>query len=111
MCQNDLEPLIADLQKEILELKIRLSEAQSKIDKLLFRLENIKHDNGLVKFYTGFTDYETLIAFYEEILEPDASVMRQWRGQKSERDYSETKVGSTCKLPLIEQFFLTLFRI
>jgi len=55
--------------------------------------------------YTGFTDYETLMAFYEEILESDASVMRQWRGQKSECNYSETKVGSTCKLPLIEQLF------
>ena len=72
----DPEPSIADLQKQILELKSKLSEAQNKLDRALFRLENFKHDDSLVKYYTGFTDYGTLMAFYEEILEPDASVMR-----------------------------------
>ena len=52
-----------------------------------------------------------LIAFYEEILEPDASVMRQWSGKRSEFDYDEAKVGPSYKLPLIEQFFMTLVRI
>lgn len=107
----DLDPSVADLQKEILELKAKLSEAQNKLEKSLFRLENIKTDDSLVKFYTGFSDYGTLMAFYEEILEADASVMRQWRGQRSECDYDETKVGSASKLSLIEQFFLTLVRI
>ena len=37
--------------------------------------------------------------------------MQQWSGKRSECDYNETKVGSTCKLPLIEQLFLTLVRI
>jgi len=107
----DPDPSIADLQQEILELKLKLSEAQEKLDRALFRLENFKHDDSLVKFYTGFTDYGTLMAFYEEILEPDASVVRQWSGRRSERDYDETKVGPACKLPLTEQFFLTLVRI
>ena len=70
-----------------------------------------KNDDSLVKFYTGFADYGTLMAFYEEILESDASVMLQWSGQRSECDYDETKVGPACKLSLIEQFFLTLVRI
>jgi len=109
--ENDMEPSIADLQKEIQELKIKLSEAQNKIDRLVFRLENIKHDDKSVKFYTGFTDYGTLMAFYKEILQPDASVMRQWRKRKSECDYSDVKVGSACKLPHIEQLFLTLVRL
>ena len=37
------------------------------------------------------------MAFY---LEPDASVIQQWSGKRSECDYDETKVGSACKLPL-----------
>lgn len=107
----DLDPSIADLQKEILELKLKLSEAQNKLERSLFRLENIKNDDSLVKFYTGFADYGTLMAFYEEILVSDASVMRQWSGRRSECDYDETKVGPACKLSLFEQFFLTLVRI
>ena len=107
----NLDPPITDLQKEILELKTKLSEAENKLERSLFRLENIKNDDSLVKFYTGFTDYGTLIAFYEEILESDASVMRQWSGQRSECDYDEMKVGAACKLSLLEQLFLTLVRI
>lgn len=101
----NLDPSIDDLQKEILELKSKLSEAQNKLERSLFRLENIKNDDSLVKFYTGFADYEILMAFYEEILESDASVMRQWSGRRSECDYDEAKVGPACKLSLIEQFF------
>ena len=72
--------------------------------KCLFSLENIK-DNDTMIFYTGFTDYETLLAFYEEVLEDDAMVMRQWSGQRSEPHYDDIKVGPSCKLPLLEQFF------
>ena len=98
----DLDPSIADLQKEVLELKIKLLEAQNKLERSFFRLENIKNDDSLVKFYTGFADYETLMTFYEEILESDASVMRQRSGRRSKCDYDETKVGPACKLSLIE---------
>ncbi|XP_065901947.1 uncharacterized protein [Dysidea avara] len=108
---GDPDPSISDLRKEILELKLKLSETQNKLDRALFRLENVKDDDGLVKFYTGFSDYETLMAFYEELLESDASVMRQWNGKRSKCDYDEVKVGPACKLPLVEQFFLTLVRI
>jgi len=37
----DPEPSIADLQQEILDLKIKPSEAQNKLDRALFRLEKI----------------------------------------------------------------------
>ena len=65
---DDRDQSIADLQQEVLELKIKLSEVQNKLDTTLFRLENVKHDVSLVKFYAGFTDYGTLMVFYEEIL-------------------------------------------
>ena len=101
----DLEPTNTDLLKENSDLKLKLTELQNQFDKSFFRLDNIKEDDSLIRLYTGFLDYETLIAFYEEILEPDASVMRQWSGKRSEFDYDEAKVGPSYKLPLIEQFF------
>ena len=42
----DLDPSIADLQ--ILELKAKLSEAQNKLKRSLFRLEHVKNDDSLV---------------------------------------------------------------
>jgi len=73
----DLEPTNTDLLKENCDLKLKLTELQNQFDKSFFRLKNIKDDDSLVRLYTGFLDYEMLIAFYEEILEPNASVMRQ----------------------------------
>lgn len=103
---NSEEPdSIQDLQKEVLELKTKLQEAESKLSRCLFRLENIKDNDTMIKFYTGFSDYETLLAFYQEVLEADALVMRQWSGRRSESHYDDLKVGPSCKLPLLEQFF------
>ena len=101
---------------DILKLKIQhlqdsLVEAKSAAVKSLFCLENIKEKDELVKFYTGFPDFDTLHTAYTVILESDAKVMRQWEGKKCKNDYSEIKQGRACKLPLIEQFFLTLVRL
>ena len=51
------------------------------------------------------------MVFYEEILESDALVMRQWSGRRSECGYGDVKAGPPCKLPLKEQLFLTLVRL
>lgn len=100
----------------ILKLKIQhlqdsLVEAKLAAMKSVFCLENIKEKDELVKFYTGFPDFDTLHTTYTVILESDAKVMRQWEGKKSKTDYSEMKQGRACKLPVIEQFFLTLVRL
>ena len=49
----------------------------------LLHLANIHNSNDLVKFYTSFPDYKSLIAFYEEVLESDAQVTHQWEGKNS----------------------------
>jgi len=99
-----LQMLVADLSEKVATL-------QAKYDKALFRLENIKDDNDLVHFYTGFPDYDTLLTFYKIVLEEDAKVMRQWRSGQSKESYAESKSGRNLKLPLLEQFFLTLVRL
>lgn len=50
-------------------LRLRVSQLQAELDsakkfaaKSLFRLGNIKEKEELVKFYTGFPDYATLLA-------------------------------------------------
>lgn len=72
---------IQALKLQIQLLQDSLNKAKRSASKLLFCLENIKEKDNLVKFYTGFPDYGTLVIFYEEILESDAKVMRQWDGK------------------------------
>ena len=102
---------IQDLKIQIQLLQDSLDEAKTTASKLLFRLENIKEKDNLVKFCTGFPDYTTLVIFYEEILESDAKVMRQWDGKRYSENYDEVKYGRHSKLPLLEQLFLTLVRL
>ena len=84
---------------------------QSAFKRSLFRLENICDNDDLIKTYTGFPDYATLVAFCEEVLKKDAEMMQQWEGKKSKDSYDEVKIGRLCKLPLLEQLFLTLARL
>ena len=99
------------LQAKVVALSLQVTELQAKYEKSLFRRANIKHDDDEVKFYTGFPDYDILFYFYKNILESDAMVMRQWSGRQSKETYTEIKSGRSCKLPLLEQFFLTLVRL
>ena len=37
--------------------------------------------------------------------------MRIWKGKDCKDDFDEMKCGQLCKLPLLEQFFMTLVRL
>ena len=102
---------IEELQGTITELSDKLHQVEDNAAKSLFRYENIKDRDDLVKFYTGLPDHLTLLAFYEEILESDAKVMRQWDGKRSKAAYDELKCGRPCKLTQLEQLFMTLVRL
>ncbi|XP_065884580.1 uncharacterized protein [Dysidea avara] len=114
-CEIDTEDIdyssVDCLKAQVAELSEQLAKTQAKYEKSLFRLANIKEDDGLVSFYTGFPDYNTLLTFYNIILESDAKVMRQWRGGESKESYNDVKTGRDYKLPLFEQLFLTLVRL
>ena len=99
------------LELKVKELEDKIHQAEINAAQQIFRLENIKQKEELVKFYTGFPDYATLMIFFEEILEHDAVVMRIWKGKDCKDDFDEMKCGRPCKLPLLEQFFMTLVRL
>ena len=99
------------LELKVKELEDKLQQSESNAARELFHLENIKQKEELVKFYTGFPDYATLMIFFEEILKHDAEVMRLWKGKDCKDDFDEIKCGRPCKLPLLEQFFMMLVRL
>ena len=103
--------LVEFLQGKLEEMSLHMEELQTKHEKSLFQLENIKSNNCQINLYTSFPDYDTLLHFYRTILESDAKVMRQWRSSESKDDYAEEKTGRSHKLPLLEQLFLTLVRL
>ena len=102
---EDATKKIHELEGKITHFSERLQQVEDSAAKSLFCYENIENKDDLVKFYTGFPDHPTLLAFYEEILESDAKVMRQWEGKESKDDNDEVKCSHISKLPLLEQFF------
>jgi len=73
----DMQSKLAEMQSKLADTEQMVKDLDSKLRKSLFRLENMKENDVLVKLYTGFNDYETLETFYEEMLESDATVMQQ----------------------------------
>ena len=129
VCELQLE--VKELKDKCQELKLEVQKMNAKCQKLeiqvedskeklqrsendvsqLFRLEKIKQTDNLIKFYTGFTDFATLMIFYEEVLKDDAEETRMWKGKDSKDIFDEFKCGRPYKLPLLEQFFMTLLRL
>jgi len=103
----DTERKLADTECKLADAEIALADSEKKLKRSLFRLENIKYDDNLIKLYAGFNDHDILVAF----LQSDAKVMRQWSGRRSGCNYDDVKVGPTFKLPLEEQLFMTLVRL
>jgi len=96
---------------QVRQLQADLEESKIIATKSLFRLDNIKEKDDLVKFFTGFSDYVMLVTFYEQILEADAKVMRQWDTRRCKQAGGDIKHGPCSKLPLLEQLFMTLVRL
>ena len=100
----DYEGEIERLRLQVKQLQDSLEEARKLATSSLFCLENIKDSDELVKYYTGFPDYITLTAFYEQVLESDAKVIKLW-DRRCSGAVHDVKHGPLCKLPLLEQLF------
>ena len=79
---SEMHGKIDEMHQKFEELQCKLSQTESNLKRSVFCFENIK-DDELIKFYTGFPDKATLMAFYEKILEDNAMVMQLWEGKRS----------------------------
>ena len=70
-----------------------------------FGIEHIKHDDRLVSFYTGFSSYVKLLAFFR-FLGPAVNKLQSWGTKTDPR-----KKRSLTKLTLIDQLLMTLFKL
>lgn len=91
---------------EVLEAENRKLKASTKEKPPpAFGIEKIKHDDGLVSFYTGFTSYATLLAFFH-FLGPAVDKLHYW-GTKAE----PRRRNRLTKLSPLNQLLLTLVKL
>ena len=81
----------------------RLQNSASKI--LRFGIDQIKHDDCLVSFYTGFPSFAIFLAFFQ-FLGPVVDKLQYWGGKQSAKKRQRAK-----KLTPMDQLFMTLVKL
>lgn len=90
---------VLEAEKKQLETKV------SGMTRAYFRIEDIKHDDALVRFYTGFVSFYVLNAFFE-FLGPVVNKLNYWGARERRRQRQRSR-----KLDVFNQFFLTLVKL
>ena len=93
---------------EVLEAENQKLKSQIESTKpMFFRLENIRDNDALVRFYTGFVSYNVLVAFFE-FLGPAVNHIHYWGTSASHRISTSHPGRRRLKLDPLNQFFLRL---
>ena len=89
---------------EMLESEVSRLQ-KSKNEKYYFRIEDIQHDDKLIRFYTGFVSYALFLAFFE-FLGPVVDHLIYWGSKEGVRQRHRVR-----KLNPKNQLFLTLVKL
>ena len=82
--------------------KRRLEKDETLGARSKFRIEDIQHDDNLVRFYTGFISFFFLSAFFE-FLGPVVNKLNYWGAQEGPRRYHRARK--------LNQLFMTLIKL
>ena len=93
---------VLESENKMLKEKVKTQESK----RVHFRIENITHDDKLVRLYTGFISFMVLMSFFE-FLGPSVNELSYWGG----RQVTQRKRQRLTKLTPLNQFFLTLVKL
>lgn len=107
------------LESEMLSLKENIALLRQKCEKLekyMFSFDNVKTDDSLFTFYTGFPNVQTMMALYE-YLNPGVNGINIKYWLSSQDDLPKAAAGNSVKqgrprtLTPSEEFFLVMCRL
>ena len=97
--------LIARIEALESKNKCKKKASSQSIEWRPFRIEDIAHDDHLIYFYTGFSSYDVLLAFYE-FLGPAVDKLQYWGGKPGNHQRNRS-----TKLSPLNQLFLRLIKL
>jgi len=106
---------IEELEAVVLQLKAKIVDLEQKNEQLkeqMLSLTNISSNDSLVAFYTGFPNYETMVAY--DFLDPGArgENVNYWlSGKEIAGNAKPVKQRRPRSLKPVDEFFLTLCRL
>ena len=106
---EELHELVSKLKEKVMDLE----EKYEKLEERLFTFENITSHDSLVAFYTGFPNYQTMMALYNYLDPGDRGEnINYWlSGKDVDGSARPVKQGRPRTLKPVDEFFLTLCRL
>ena len=110
---SEISKYLPDIMDRMRELQEEAEICETYKNQVL-GLNEIKNPKQ-IQFWTGFPNYETMYSLFV-FLEPIARNMKNWRGSSTSNSEHFTKSftskpGPERKLPLHDEFFLTMIRL
>ena len=106
-----------DFVKQLEELKLQLeeerktrSEIEMLLNKNIFRIENIKNNNKLLRFYTGFPNYE-IFTMVLDILGRDVAANLNYQNKDRSQSDSTQNAGPARFLSIENEYLMVLCRL
>ena len=100
---------ISELEKLLLEERSNKKELEILSTRRAFNIENIKNNNKLMRFYTGFDSYETFSMLLDFLGRDSASQLNYKNNETSECN-SRSRPGRSRTLRTENEFFMLLCR-
>ena len=106
---EELQELVSKLKEKVRDLE----EKYEKLEERLFSIKNIASQDSLVAFYTGFPNYQTMMALYTYLDPGDRGEnISYWlSGKDVDGTARPVKQGRPRTLKPVDKFFLTLCRL
>ncbi|XP_071127340.1 uncharacterized protein [Mytilus edulis] len=99
------------------DIKIHSVSVGIQTDLPQITIENVKHDNAKVRFYTGFVNFSVFWMFFSVLLKHGADKLNYWEGEsrsmgeKSYQQEGNLKPGRKRFLRPIDEFFMVMMRL
>ena len=105
---EEMERLLSEEKQKNTKLTEELNSAEDELTGSQFRLANIKTNDSLICFYTGFNTFFALKCFYDFLGPAVNHLIYSQEGTKTDR---EIKLCRPRALPPLEEFFMTMIHL
>ena len=105
---EEMERLLSEEKQKNAKLTEELTSAENKLTRSQFRLANIKTNDSLICFYTGFSTFFALKCFFDFLGPAVNHLIYSQEGTKTDEG---TKRCRPRALSPLEEFFMTMVRL
>jgi hypothetical protein len=110
--RDELKKLLDVVIKLLKNYKEQLDTTKEISRCMKFSFQRFEGSDQDIQFWTGFYSYQSLLIFYQHLLEPHVYVLHYWGSKNSETKAEYTgKCGPKRQLDPVDEMFMTLVKL